>query len=131
MSAPPADPTEVRMRSSFRLAVALVLVATPVFASYGSKPDLPQPATSSNDSPATDASGQTARQRAEPWYRDAWGDVMKGSKELERGNKPGAEKKFRRALERSHEAVSLDSSYAEAWNLIGFTSRKLGDYPGS
>jgi tetratricopeptide (TPR) repeat protein len=118
------------MRSSLRLAVVALLFATPVFASYGGKPDLPQPPSgAANETPNGDQG--TVRQQAEPWYRDAYGDVMKGSQELEHGNAKNAEKKFRRALEHSKEAVSIDSTYAEAWNLVGFTSRKLGDYPAS
>jgi tetratricopeptide (TPR) repeat protein len=119
------------MRFPLRLAVvASLMLATPVFASYGGKPDLPTPPSApAGETPNNDQG--TVRQQAEPWYRDAYGDVMKGSQELERGNAKNAEKKFRRALEHSKEAVSIDSTYAEAWNLVGFTSRKLGDYPAS
>lgn len=35
------------------------------------------------------------------------------------------------ALDRSREAVEYDSTSAEAWNLVGFSSPKLGDYPGA
>jgi tetratricopeptide (TPR) repeat protein len=121
---------EVRMRFPLRLAIVALLFATPAFASYGGKPDLPTPPSApAGETPNNDQG--TVRQQAEPWYRDAYGDVMKGSQELERGNAKNAEKKFRRALEHSKEAVSIDSTYAEAWNLVGFTSRKLGDYPAS
>jgi tetratricopeptide (TPR) repeat protein len=113
------------------LVAVLLLAAAPAFASYGSKPDLPRPTQPESESPASNDGMQTPRQRAEPWYKDAYDDVMHGSKDLEKGNAKSAEKKFRRALEHSREAVAADSTYAEAWNLIGFTSRKLGDYPHS
>jgi tetratricopeptide (TPR) repeat protein len=113
------------------LVLAFALIATPALADYGSKPSLPAPARGTGEVPtATDAT-QTPRQQAEWYYRDAYEGVMKGSKDLASGNAKAAQKRFRRALERSREAVGLDSTYAEAWNLVGFTSRKLGDYPRS
>ena len=114
------------------LPVALVLVASSAWADYGSKPSMPAPSRGAGDTPASPTgAAQTPRQQADWYYREAYDGVVKGSKDLQGGNAKGAEKKFRRALDRSHEAVALDSTYAEAWNLIGFTSRKLGDYPHS
>ena len=118
-------------RRSLPLAVVLILFAGAAWASYGSKPDMPPPQQPGGSAPNASDAGQTPRQQAERYYRDAYDDVMKGSKDLENGNAKGAEKKFKRALGHSREAVEIDSTYAEAWNLVGFTSRKLGDYPHS
>lgn len=120
------------MRTTCRsLVLMLILFATPALADYGSKPDMPQPARGSGETPNSNDGIQTPRQRAEPYYRDAYDDVMKGNMVLLGGDAKAAEKKFRRALDRCHEAVEIDSTYCEAWNLVGFTSRKLGDYPHS
>lgn len=111
--------------------LVLVVIAAPAFASYGSKPSLPEPAATGTTG-AREAGGTlTPRQQAERYYRDAYDDVTKGSKDLASGKPGPARKKFARALDHSREAVELDSTYHEAWNLVGFTSRQLHDYPGS
>lgn len=120
------------MRSRLAPLVILLCAVTPAFASYGGKPDLPPPSSSASvpaDNPGSSA--MTPRQQAEGYYRDAYDDVQKGSKELEDGKGKSAEKRFKRALDHSRRAVELDSTYYQAWNLVGFTSRKLGDYPHS
>jgi len=117
----------------WQLLLAGLIVASPAFASYGDpKPSLPTPTSSAgNGTDALPAEAQAARQQALPYYKDAYDDVMKGSKELAGGKDKSAHKRFSRARDHSREAVQLDSTYYEAWNLVGFTSRKLGDYPAS
>ena len=114
------------------LALVALFVAAPLaYADYGTRPPAPpRPETASSTSP-TNESGFTPKQQADQWYRDAYKDVEKGTKELAAGKTESAEKKFRRALERSRRATELDSTHHEAWNLVGFTSRKLGDYPSA
>jgi tetratricopeptide (TPR) repeat protein len=70
----------------------------------------------------------TARQEAELSYGLAYEEVGKAKKDLEDGKAKNAEKKFKRALERCEKAVALDERYHEAWNLLGYTARKTGDY---
>jgi tetratricopeptide (TPR) repeat protein len=128
---PYADPNpEDPMRLVSFLSAALLLCACSAYASYGGKPDLPTPASGSGQMQA-EGEMLTPRQQAEPYYRDAYDDVMKGAAALTGGDAKAAEKRFRRALDRSRRAVEADTTYAEAWNLVGFTSRKLGDYPHS
>ncbi len=111
-------------------ALALLLaLAPPALASYGSPP--PSTPRDGGDAARASDEARTPRQQAEPYYHDAYDDVVKGTRELASGDARKAEKRFRRALDRSREAVGIDSTYAEAWNLVGFTSRKLGDYPHS
>ncbi len=85
-----------------------------------------------DDSPAPSASNpsaeQTPRQQAEMWYGDAYDDIQKADKDLGSGKTGNAEKKFRRAIDRAQRAIELDSTYHEAWNLVGYASRKLKDY---
>jgi tetratricopeptide (TPR) repeat protein len=122
----------MRHRSVLTL-LALAVLATPAFASYGSKPSLPQPGASTSGAGSEQDAGDAGSQReqADRYYRDAYDDVMKGSQDLAAGRAGPAKRKFQRALERSREAVELDSTRSEAWNLVGFTSRQLGDHPHS
>lgn len=121
----------IHPRTAALVLIVCFLGATVAFASYDSKPaPMPRPETGSN-APAAEAGGLTPRQQADQWYRDAYKDVEKGSQELAAGKAENAEKKFRRALERSRRATELDSTHYQAWNLVGFTSRKLGDYPSA
>ena len=111
--------------------LVLVVLAAPAFASYGGKPSLPEPAAGAANGAREAGASLTPREQAERYYRDAYEDVTKGSKDLASGKTGPARKKFARALDHSREAVELDSTYHEAWNLVGFTSRQLHDYPGS
>lgn len=123
------------MRIHPRIAVVVALffvcAAPAARASYGSKPDMPTPSSTSGEAPRANGSALSPREQAEAWYRDAYKDVEKGSSEAAAGKADNAKKRFQRALERSRRATELDSTYHQAWNLLGFTSRKLGDYPGS
>ena len=121
----------MRLHPSY-LLLASVLIATPALADYGTPPPPPStPSSSASTSGPTSAMETTSRQEAERYYSDGYDDVVKAGKEFDKGKKANAEKKYRRALERCQNAVQLDSTYHEAWNLIGFSSRKLGDYPHS
>jgi tetratricopeptide (TPR) repeat protein len=115
------------------LSVVCLLLAPNARADYGSPPPPPQP-TSANpaaaESPAAEAMAN-ARHDAEQYYKDGYDDVVKAGQEAAKGKKSSADKRYQRALERCQKAVTLDSTYHEAWNLVGFTSRKLGNYPQS
>ncbi len=116
------------------MMLSLSLLASRAFASGGERPE-PTPSSSggSGGTTPTSASGValTPRQQAEQWYADAYDDVAKGKQEVQDGKAKNAEKRFKRALERAMRATSYDSTYHEAWNLAGFSARKLGDYPKS
>jgi tetratricopeptide (TPR) repeat protein len=77
---------------------------------------------------SSEGNKSSARQEAEQSYALAYEEVGKAKKDLEDGKAKNAEKRFRKALERCEQAVALDENYHEAWNLVGYTSRKLGDY---
>lgn len=118
-------------RAAALALISCCLGATVVYASYDSKPaPMPRPESGST-APASETGGLSPRQQADLWYRDAYKDVEKGSQDLADGKAESAQKKFRRALERSRRATELDSTHYQAWNLVGFTSRKLGDYPAA
>jgi tetratricopeptide (TPR) repeat protein len=111
--------------------LAVLLLASPAFASYGDKPSMPQPGSTSGGMAEPQGGTLTPREEADRDYRAAWDDVERGSHDKADGKAASAKKRFQRALDRSREAVEHDSTYAEAWNLVGFTERQLGDYPKS
>ena len=116
---------------------ALALASVRPSHSMGTKPE-PPPSAPSSSPPSvpggTDASAAStsgARQEAERKYALAYEDLAKAKKDADSGNQKNAEKKYRKVLDRVQDAVALDSTYAEAWNLVGYASRKLGDYDKS
>lgn len=124
----------MRLRSLPVIAALLTLTAAPGFASMtsgGGKPETPMPSSSNPGDAAAGDAVVDRRKMAEKWYADAYEDVAKAKDEVAAGKAKNAEKRFRRALERGEKATEWDSLYHEAWNLIGFSARKLGDYPKS
>ena len=118
------------MRSPILPAAVLVAVlATTAAANMGGSPP-PEPAAPPQGE-IKPTESQTARQQAEQLYGGAYDDVAKANKDLAGGKEKNAQKKLKHALERAADAVALDSTYHEAWNLVGYASRKLGDYPRS
>jgi len=115
-----------QLLSAAALAAASLVVTVPVLAATGGAP---QPSTPpSSTQPRDPESAQmSAREEAERFYADAYGDIEKAKKDLAKGNEKNALKKFKRALERSQRALELDKEYFEAWNLLGYSQRKLGD----
>src|SRR5262245_29889018 len=139
MTPPPGTTTflhedSMKSRSTAGLTVTLLaMTATAAYAMTGSpppsSPSTPPPTTpTASSSGSTNSAATTARQQAEQKYALAYEEVGKANKDVEDGNAKNAEKKFRKALERCQDAVVLDAQYHEAWNLIGYTSRKLNDY---
>ena len=123
----------MRHSSLLPLLAALVMSA-PAAADYDRAPPPPpsqqQAQTSGSGSPNGDPA-VSGRAQAERYYSDGYNDIAKAGKEADKGKKDSSLKRYRRARERCQQAVQLDSTYHEAWNLVGFTSRKLGDYPAS
>ena len=120
------------VRRAFPVILALLVAAPAVFA-MSTEPREPPPGPPSAPgipgSTNTQASGErNVRKEAEESYALAYEEVGKAKKDLEDGKAKNAEKKFKRALERCEQAVLLDPRYHEAWNLLGYTARKTGDY---
>lgn len=116
------------------VAAALALASVRPSHSMGTKPEPPPTPPPSSGMPAPTSSGTEvsgARQDAERAYALAYEDLAKAKKDETAGNSKNAQKKYKKALERVENAVSLDPTYAEAWNLVGYASRKLGDYDKS
>ena len=102
------------------------LVAAPALAVFSGGPRYDPPPGSRI--PSSSAAATTPRQEAERLYGDAYNQVARAGKDLTEGRTRSARKKFKKALDRGERAVELDSSYHEAWNLVGYSARKLGDY---
>jgi tetratricopeptide (TPR) repeat protein len=121
----------MRLRSLFACLILATLATPAAFAmpggGGGDKPDNPPP---SNPAVPTGSEEPAAgpRREAERAYALAYEEIAKANKDLENGKAKNAEKKFKRALERVETAVALDERYHEAWNLVGYAARKLGDY---
>ena len=112
------------------LVTSLALVAAVVLASPGDTPSPPpgQP-PSSQSIPATGTAPATGlRAEAELSYALAYEEIAKARKDMEAGKEKNAQKRFKRALGRVEGAVALDPRYHEAWNLLGYSARRLGDY---
>lgn len=126
----------IRILLASAVVTAAALAAVRPSHSMGTKPEAPptQPSSSPSETPpGTDAQAAStgARQDAERAYALAYDDIAKARKDADSGNTKSAEKRYRKALERVENAVSLDSTYAEAWNLVGYAARRLGDYDRS
>ena len=121
----------MRTRSILIAGVAIAMLALPALASMGGgdKPEPPpQPQPNMLPSGTSSNASSPTRQEAEGIYSVAYEEVAKAKKDLADGKTKNAEKKFRRALDRGERATALDTTYHEAWNLVGFCARKLGNY---
>jgi Flp pilus assembly protein TadD len=101
----------------------------------GSSPPPPPPP---REMPSANASaGQTdstmipGRADAEKSYKKGWEMSEDAKKQLAAGKADDAKKKFGKALKKFREATDYDPRYFEAWNMVGFCSRKSGDLKGS
>lgn len=114
------------MRSLLLSLFAAAVLASPAGAMMGGgdKPSNPNPSS------ATPGAALTPRQQAETWYADAFDEVAKANEALKESPK-AAEKRFKKALDRALRATEADTAYHEAWNLVGYCSRKLGKLDAS
>ena len=120
------------MRARLSLSLLMLsLAVSPAFASGGSRPETPPPASPGSTPQAGEM--KTPRQQAEVWYTDAYDDVAKAKEALvaETPDPKKSAKLFKRAIERAARALEFDKAYYEALNLQGFSWRKLGNYEKS
>lgn len=119
------------MRTAVRmLSVCLLVSAVPAVWAHGGG--------STPSAPATPRE-QTPQQKAHDAYNDGVHDVKKADKAQEaaaQASDPGKKDKaareahdqYAKALVSFSQAVELDDTLYEAWNYVGYTHRKLGDY---
>ena len=120
----------MKFASRISMALLALTLSSPAFASFGHGDSDKSPSPPKSSDPTADAIKEANgnRTEAEKWYHDAFDDVQKGKASVEAKKDKDAEKRFRRALERGEKATSLDPKYYEAWNLVGYSARKLKDY---
>jgi tetratricopeptide (TPR) repeat protein len=125
----------VRVISIVLISTALGAAAALASMSGGSAPAPPtEPSTQQLPPPPSLPAAQAAaaaaerRQKAEAAYAEAYDLITRAKLDLDAKKDKDAEKKFKKATESGETAVRLDSHYHEAWNLIGFAYRKLGNY---
>jgi len=119
-----------RMKNLNRITplAAVVLVACLAAPSMAVMNSDPPP---SNDDAVRRGEEMTPRRMAERDYGDAYREISKAREDLAKSNDRKAKKRFEKALERAASAVEKDSTYYEAWNLVGYAARNLADYDRS
>ena len=116
------------MRSKHMLLLFAALVwAAPALANMGGS-STSEPKEPSGSTPSASGATFTPRQQAERDYGDAYNEIAKAKKDAAEKKGKNAEKRYKKALERAQRAVEIDSAYHEAWNLVGYASRKLGKH---
>lgn len=120
------------MRTAVRMFSLCLLVSTaPAVWAHGGGMSTPS-------MPATPRQ-QTPQQKAHDAYNDGVREVKKADKAQEaaaQASDPGKKDKaareahdqYAKALASFSQAVELDDTLYEAWNYVGYTHRKLGDY---
>lgn len=113
-------------------ALALAGIAAPfttlaLFAPDASAaPTPPRSATESREAAASDEAAKN-RALAEKEYAKGYEDAQKGKTLAKEGKTAEATERFAEALPRFEEAVKLHERYADAWNMIGYCARQVGD----
>jgi tetratricopeptide (TPR) repeat protein len=117
------------MRTHLALAACVLVAAVPVAWAAGGSPMPSMPA----------AREQSPQEQAKSLYNDGIRDVRKADGFQADANQLTDAGKKDKALRKAHDhyassqtkfvqAVKLDPNMYEAWNYVGYTSRKLGNY---
>jgi len=70
---------------------------------------------------------KAARAEAEALYAKGYAEAQEGKKLNKDGKAGDAKKKFAKAIKKFEGAVERDRAYYEAWNMLGYCARNLGD----
>jgi len=120
----------------FVALLSLAFLCTPsISRGAGSSPAPPPPPrempSANANAGQTDSTMIPGRADAEKCYKKGWEISEDAKKQLLAGKADDAKKKFGKALKKFREATDYDPKYFEAWNMVGFCSRKSGDLKGS
>jgi tetratricopeptide (TPR) repeat protein len=113
-------------------ALAIALGASTALAS-GTPPPPPRQDTSSempvpaSKEPSDQERAKAARAEAENLYTEAYRQAETAKAEKKAGKAKEAKKHFGKALKKFQGAADRDPAYYQAWNMIGYCSRNLGD----
>jgi Tfp pilus assembly protein PilF len=122
------------MRFVALLSLAFLCIPSITRAAGSSPPPPPPPRempSANANAGQTDSTMIPGRADAEKSYTKGWEISEDAKKQLAAGKKDDAKKKFGKALKKFREATDYDPKYFEAWNMVGFCSRKSGDLKGS
>jgi len=114
-------------------ALATLCIAGFAFASGTAPPPPPPrdeapPPSEQSSTPDPEAEAKAARAEAEKLYAKGYDQAQDAKKLDEAGKAKDAKKQFEKALKNFQGAVDRDAQYYQAWNMIGFCSRHLGDF---
>jgi len=114
-------------------ALATLCIAGFAFASGTAPPPPPPhdeapPPSEQSSTPDPEAEAKAARAEAEKLYTKGYDQAQDAKKLDEAGKAKDAKKQFEKALKNFQGAVDRDAQYYQAWNMIGFCSRHLGDF---
>jgi tetratricopeptide (TPR) repeat protein len=116
------------------IGAALLLFAAIAAASGTAPPPPPrqEPPTPSAavqpEQPSAEDQAKAARAEAEKLYAKGYDIAQEAKKADEVGKQKDAKKKFGKALKQFEGAVERDPAYYQAWNMMGFCSRHVGDF---
>ena len=105
------------------MAAAAIAIASP----SPPKREPSQPSTSNQPSVTGEKPGSENRALAELSYKKGYKDAQEAKKLKKSGKSAQATEKFAKALARFEEAIKIHEPYAEAWSMIGYCSRNVGD----
>ena len=108
---------------------SLVLTTGAHAAGTAPPPRMPPPtqAMPDTDTPSKDSTAAPGRAEAERVYAKGWDLAQEAKQELATGKSDSAKKRFGKALKKFKEATEIDPTYYQAWNMVGYCSRKSGD----
>jgi Tfp pilus assembly protein PilF len=115
--------------------VVLSLTVLPGGALAAGTPPHPSHDTST-ESPVPDVEWQradstNAAPEAQKLYAKGFDLAQEAKRDLAAGKDDAARKKLEKALKKFQDAVKKDPKYYQAWNMIGYCSRKTGDLKGA
>jgi tetratricopeptide (TPR) repeat protein len=110
------------------------VISSPSFAA-GTPPSKVEPPSTSEmpastlppSPPDSAAMVAEAHARAKQLYEKGYKTTKDAKADLEKGKVKDAKKKFEKALKNFDEATQIWPELKEAWNMVGYTSRKTGD----
>lgn len=122
-----STPAPVSIALALTLGAVLALAARSTAAPSPPRSE-PKTSTESNQPAATgEKPSDESRALAELSYKKGYKDAMEGKKLKKAGKTAEATEKFAKALAKFEEAIGIYEPYAEAWNMIGYCSRNVGD----
>jgi tetratricopeptide (TPR) repeat protein len=117
------------MRFMRRFALASISIAfAAAMASAAPTPPRAEPKSSATPTAtAEDESAAANRALAEQEYKKGYKDAQEATKLEQSGKSADATARFGKALKHFEAAIATYEPYAEAWNMVGYCARNVGD----